>query len=237
MARFVIVAIGILLVFKFQVAVGQESPSRGDILRGAYGTHRANNDLVYYHLDIRVDPAEKSIAGKNTIKFRMLEDGNRIQIDLYDHFQIDRIVWRELELKFERELNAVLIDFPETLLKGTEQSIEFHYSGKPKSQGRFGGISFDADPQGRPWVTTACEGEGSSIWWPSKDQWRDEVETMDISIAVPSDLVNVSNGRFKSKEDLGDGYTRWNYHVSYPINSYNVSINVGKYETFAETLG
>ena len=31
-------------------------PTRTDILRGAYGPFRANNDLLYYHLDIRVDP-------------------------------------------------------------------------------------------------------------------------------------------------------------------------------------
>lgn len=60
---------------------------------------------------------------------------------------------------------------------------------------------------------------------------------MDISIAVPDELINVSNGRFLGKESLGDGYTRWNYRVNYPINSYNVSINVGKYVQFSETLG
>ena len=28
-----------------------------------------------------------------------------------------------------------------------------------------------------PGLYTACEGVGASIWWPNKDQWRDEVET------------------------------------------------------------
>src|SRR6185295_12025276 len=47
------------------------TPSRANILRGEYGRYRANNDLLYYHLDVRVDPAKKSIAGKNTIRFKM----------------------------------------------------------------------------------------------------------------------------------------------------------------------
>jgi hypothetical protein len=38
------------------------------------------------------------------------------------------------------------------------------------------------------------------------------------------------------KKDLGDGYTQWNWHVSYPINSYNVSINATEYVTFADKL-
>src|ERR1700709_2459020 len=54
-------------------------PTRDDLLRGAYGPFRANNDLLSYHLNIRVDPAAKTIGGTNTIRFRMLQDGKRIQ--------------------------------------------------------------------------------------------------------------------------------------------------------------
>ena len=58
------------------------APSRTEILRGEYGRYRANNDLLYYHLDIRVDPEKKYISGKNTIRFKMLKDDSRIQLDL-----------------------------------------------------------------------------------------------------------------------------------------------------------
>ncbi len=215
----------------------QQPPTQAEILRGQYGRFRANNDLLYYHLDIRVDPERKFIDGRNTIKFRMTSDDDRIQIDLYDHFEIERIVWNREELKYRRDGNAVFVEFPQNLPSGTEQTIVFYYRGSPQRKGRFGGIMFDRDPAGRPWITTSCEDVGSSFWWPGKDQWRDEVESMDISVAVPNELTNVSNGRFVDKVDLGDGYTQWNYHVSYPINSYNVSINVGNYVHFGETLG
>ena len=208
-------------------------PTRAQILRGAYGPYRVNNDLLYYHLDIRVDPVAKSIAGRNTIRFRMLEDGQRIQIDLTETLKVDRILLGATELKYQRDEGAVFIDFPQTLRKGQTYAIDFYYSGNPLAKGRFGGMSFEADPAGRPWIFTACEDDGSSIWWPSKDQWRDEVESMDISVAVPSELTDVSNGRFIAKTDLHDGYTRWDWHVSYPINSYAVALNIGKYEHFS----
>src|SRR5580698_4062376 len=57
-------------------------PTRYDFLRGAYGPYRANNDLLYYHLDIRVDPEKQFVSGKNTIRFKMLKPGKRIQLDL-----------------------------------------------------------------------------------------------------------------------------------------------------------
>jgi aminopeptidase N len=213
------------------------APTRGDLLRGQYGRYRANNDLLFYHLDVRVDPEKKSIAGKNTIRFRMLSDDTRIQLDLAANLSVDRIVLGSSPLKHERDLDTVYVDFPTTLRAGREYSIDFHYSGQPREQGRFGGLAFRKDAAGRHWITTACEDEGARIWWPNKDQWRDEVERMQISVSVPNDLVDVSNGRFMGKTDLGDGYTRWDWLVQYPINNYNVSLNIGRYEHFAGTFG
>ena len=214
------------------------APSRADLLRGEYGRYRANNDLLFYHLDVRVDPVKKTIGGTNTVRFKMLKDDTRIQLELYANLNVDKIVYGTTPIKYERDLNTVYIDFPETLKAGKTYSIDFHYSGAPQEQGRFGGITFKTDPAGKPWINTACEGESSSIWWPSKDQWRDEPdEGMEISASVPNDLVDVSNGMFQKKTDLGDGYTRWDWLVHYPINSYDVSLNIGNYVHFADKLG
>ena len=216
---------------------GAAIPSRFDILRGAYGAFRANNDLLYYHLDIRVDPEQKSIRGKNTIRFRMLQDGYADPTRPNDQLSIDKILLEQEPLKFERDSGAVFIDFPQMLRTGKVYSIEFYYSGHPLETGRFGGITFKKDPAGRTWINTACEETGASIWWPNKDQWRDEVEEMDISVAVPNGLTDVSNGHLVGKTDLGDGYTRWDWHVSYPINNYDVSLNIGEYVHYSDKLG
>jgi aminopeptidase N len=60
---------------------------------------------------------------------------------------------------------------------------------------------------------------------------------MDIRVSIPNDLIDVSNGRFIEKTDLGDGYTKWHYRVHYPINSYNVSVNITNYEHFSDKTG
>ena len=213
------------------------APTRLDVLRGEYGRYRANNDLLRYELDVRVDPEKKSISGKNAIRFKMLKDDTRIQLELYANYAIDKILMGATALKYERDHNTVYVDFPETLRAGRSYTIEFHYRGSPEEQGRFGGLAFRKDPAGRHWINTANEGEGSSVWWPSKDQWRDEPEGADIRVAVPNGLMDVSNGKFMGKTDLGDGYTRWDWRVHYPINSYNVSLNIGEYVQFSEKLG
>lgn len=238
-----------LIVF-FTIAIGSLSfagtpslhaqsahPTRANILRGEYGRYRSNNDLISYALDIRVDPEKKFISGKNTITFKMLTEDDRIQLDLYDNLNVDKITFVGSELKYSRDSGAVFVEFPQKLRAGRTYSIDFYYSGTPKTTGRFGGFSFSSDPKGRPWIFTACEGEGASIWWPNKDQWLDEVENMTLSVAIPNDLVDASNGRFVGKTALGNGYTRWDWKIDYPINNYNVSVNIGKYKHWSDKHG
>jgi aminopeptidase N len=237
-----------------RTAVPQTVPApkpvtHADMLRGEYGRYRANNDLLSYHLDIRVDPEKKFVTGKNTIRFKMLKDDTRIQLDLYDNLRVDKILFKGsgdrgqgsgsegTPLKFERDSGAVLIDYPQTLESGRTYTIDFYYSGTPQTIGRFGGFAFSTDPAGRPWIFTACEGEGASIWWPNKDQWKDEPESMRISVQIPNKLVDVSNGKFLGKTELGDGYASWDWLVQYPINNYDVSLNIGNYVHFDDRLG
>src|SRR5215475_10865203 len=105
---------------------GHGEPTRADILRGAYGPYRANNDLLFYHLDIRIDPERKFISGKNTIRFKMLKDDSRIQLDLAEPLKIDKILFSlpspglprlvgAVPLQYERDSGAVFVNFPETL--------------------------------------------------------------------------------------------------------------------------
>ena len=236
---FAVAAFVIALTAALPAQAPQEpaAPSRADILRGEYGPYRANNDLLSYRLDIRVDPVKQFLSGTNTIRFRMLKDDTRVQIDLYAYLNVDKILLGSTPLKYQRELNSVFIDFPQTLSSGRVYAIDFYYSGSPEPTARFGGITFKKDPAGRDWINTACEDVGASYWWPNKDQWRDEVENMEISVAVPNGLVDVSNGAFRGKTDLGDGYTRWDWQVHYPINNYDVALNIGAYEHFADRLG
>jgi aminopeptidase N len=215
--------------------------SGGDRLLGGYGPYRSNNDLLHYYLRVRVDPDKQFISGMNAIRFRMLEDGNCIQLDLVPTFSIDGISLEgshgaQIPLTYQRAGGrTIYIDFPRTLRKGQIYTVDFHYSGHPVEMGRFGGFVFRKDPMGRPLVNTACEEEGASVWWPNKDQWRDEVESMDMSVEAPRNLVEVSGGRFQGKTDLHDGFTRWDWKVQYPINNYDVSLNIGTYTHFSDT--
>lgn len=214
-----------------------EGNTRADSLRGTLTPVRSCYDVTYYHLNTRINPADRTIRGYNDIQFKVVAPSRRIQVDLFDNLKVDNISWNGATLPYSREANAVFIDFPEELKPGNTETIRFAYSGTPTVAVRppwDGGLSWAKDSQGNDWVAVSCQGLGASVWWPNKDHQTEEPDSMLISIEVPSALMDISNGRLRSTEDLGDGFTRYNWFVANPINNYDVTVNIGKYVHFGE---
>lgn len=221
-----------------QIAEPKTIFTHADTLRGSLSALRSCYDIKFYHLDVKFNIDQKFISGSNQFVFTATRDFTRLQFDLFANLKIDSILYHEKELPFTRERNAVFVTFPITLKKGLKDDFKVYYSGNPsiaKKGPRDGGITFEKDSLGNPFVATACEGPGASIWWPTKDQLADEVDSMLISISVPSKLKDVSNGHLRKVTDLKNGYTRYDWFVSSPINNYNVAANIANYTHFSES--
>ena len=80
---------------------------------------------------IEVFPKTKSIDGSNQIKFRVLAESSRMQIDLQTPLKIESVSHNQQTLKFTREGNVYWIDFPQPLPVGSTEIIEIKYSGEP----------------------------------------------------------------------------------------------------------
>jgi aminopeptidase N len=61
----------------------------------------------------------------------------------------------------------------------------------------------------------------------------DEVDSMLISVNVPKNLKNISNGRLRKVTSKKDQTTTYDWFVSNPINNYGVNINIGDYIGFS----
>ena len=234
--------LGLMLMAGTQVGHAQlmkakEIYTKADSLRGELTPLRTCYDIQYYHLDIKVDIDNKFISGSNEFKFKVVDRFNKLQFDLFDNLSVDKVVYKGKELPFTREYNAVFVTFPNFLEKGTEDSFTVFYSGNPIQATRApwdGGFDWKKDSKGKPWVATAVQGLGASVWWPNKDHQSDEVNGMMISVAVPNGVMNVSNGRLVKTEKLKGNYTKYHWKVDNPINNYNVALNIGDYAHFKE---
>ena len=219
-----------------QVVTNTREFTEADTLRGSLRAERAY-DVLKYNLQVKVDPEERYISGFNGITFKAEAKLPVMQVDLFKNMKVDSILFRGKKMDFNRRHNAVFIDLQPEVLHNEVDSIRFFYSGNPvvaKNAPWDGGFVFEKDEQGNPWVAVAVQGTGASLWYPNKDHQSDEPEEAFIGVAVPNELMNVSNGRFVSKEVLGDGYTRWNWKVENPINNYNIVVNIGNYVHFSD---
>jgi aminopeptidase N len=210
-----------------------------DSLRGSITKERAWWDLKYYHLDIKVNPADKTISGSNTIRYKVLNSYNRMQIDLQEPLKISKVTQDGKELKYQRDGNVFYFDLVAPQNVNEIKELTVFYDGKPKiavNPPWDGGITWSKDKNGKPFIASSCQGLGASVWWPNKDHMYDEVDDMLISVNVPKNLTDVSNGRLQSVTDMKDGTKTFNWYVSNPINNYGVNINIGDYVSFSEVF-
>ena len=218
-----------------QLGTNKKTFTQQDTLRGSITPERAWWDLNYYHLDIEVKPDDKYIAGKNTIRYKVLESQQVLQVDLQQPLKIEKVTQDGKELEFVTNGNAHFVNLIKKQSKGDFNEIIVHYSGNPKEAVRApwdGGFSWKRDDNGEHFVATSCQGLGASVWWPNKDHMYDEVDSMLISVKVPKGLTNVANGRLR-KLDKKTNTSHW--FVSNPINNYGVNVNIGDYVHFGET--
>jgi aminopeptidase N len=232
-------ALSVILLLISSLSFGQPTFTRSDSLRGYLYPERTAYDVVYYGLDVRIDPSDSSLTGSNTIFFRAMAEVSVIQLELFENMSIDRV---SLEgavapLPVEREGNSFFVTFPEQLMQGSLYTMTIEYHGRPQVAQRppwDGGFTYSSDAEGNPWVCVTCQGTGASLWWPNKDHQEDEPDSMMIAVTVPPGLQNVSNGRLRSTTLLDDDWTRFEWFISYPINNYNVTFNIGSFAHFTD---
>ncbi|HEX7367050.1 MAG TPA: M1 family metallopeptidase [Pelobium sp.] len=221
-----------------QLLAQKTTYSKADSLRGSLTSpYRTCYNINYYHLNVRINPVEKSISGSNLFKFTATTNFKTLQFDLFENLNIEKVLHHGKSLKFTRLYNAVFLTFEEEITKGKLDSFNVYYSGKPKIAKNApwdGGFVFDKTATKEDWIATACQGLGASSWWPNKDQQSDEVDSALISIAVPNRIIDVSNGRLIAKQDLKNGYTQYDWKVSNPINNYGIAVNAANYSHFSD---
>ncbi len=226
-----------LLAQHHELLTKKEVFTHADTLRGSVTPQRAWWDLTYYDLRVTIHIQDSSLSGSNLIQYRVLRSYPVMQIDLMEPLILDSVVQDHRKLSFRRDGNAFFVTLQSAQRPGSIRSLRAFYHGKPIVARRppwDGGILWVKDQQGNPWVEVTCQGMGASVWFPNKDQQYDEPDSANIRITCPDSLVDVSNGRLRSRVENGDGTATFDWFVSCPINNYDITMNVGKYVHFGD---
>jgi aminopeptidase N len=258
--------IGFTQLATAQLMAKKETFTHADTLRGSLNPNRDWWDVLYYRITVKPDFAKKMIEGEVMLLFKVIKDGNTMQIDLQAPLIVDSIdaVYNEKhyrieKISFKQENNTVILSAPYAFKKGTEDMIFIKYHGKPKEAIRppwDGGWIWRKDAKGNPWMSVACQGLGASAWYPCKDYQGDEPDYgASLTMIVPDTLVAVANGRLvKSEKSIVNSersiinksntsftthnspFTSYTWEVKNPINNYLIIPSIGKYVNFTDTL-
>lgn len=224
----------------FDVEVGEDLKiitQPKDTLQGSLRNERSCYDVRFYEITIRIDADDRSISGNTDIYFEVIDTTKKIQVDLFDIYDILSLKMGEVPLKYDRLYNAIFIETETTLLPGEQHIMSIEYSGTPieaPSPPWNGGFVWKRYKR-KHWVGVACEHLGASSWWPNKDHLSDKPDSVRINVQVPAGYMGISNGDLESTSDLGDGYKNFEWFVEYPINNYNITLYMGDFVNFNET--
>jgi aminopeptidase N len=229
-----LVLCGLALVAAGALRAQEPAFTRADTLRGSNTPERAWWDVTFYDLHVRIDPADSTVQGWNAIRYRITGRPREMQVDLQVPMEVDSIVQSGRAVRWRRDGNVLLLAVGRGKV-GSTGTVTVYYHGRPrvaKNPPWDGGLIWAQDPEGAPWISTACQGLGASVWWPTKDIQSDEPDSQRIALTVPDSLQAVANGRLRSVEPEGDGWTTYEWFVTNPINNYDVAAYIGRYAPY-----
>lgn len=215
--------------------------------------YRTCYDVKWYSLWIDFPSdlfKKKSITGLVTIKSVATANFDTLQIDLAENMNLETVYFIGYgkrsgitdSLHFYRDKGAVFVIMKQTIEKGELFVLDVAYNGEPgeaKKAPWEGGFVRAEDDLKKPWWGVACQTNGASSWWPCKDVMNDEPDSVFISLSVPLGFKAISNGKLMSETDITGpnviGSTNFHWHISYPINIYNITFYIGNYKLLHDT--
>lgn len=170
--------------------------------------------------DALVQPnfTEKSISGKVTYEFEVLQSIDTIRIDAFN-IDFTNVLINSKEIKFKNTGIALLLF--EGFTKG-KNTVSFSYSAKPKQTLYFTGE--DEDLQ----IWTQGQGKNTSHWLPSFDDVNEKV-IFNVSVVFDENYQVITNGVNKNLCTQEGEEILWSNKMQKPMSSYLVMLTIGNF--------
>ena len=196
-------------------------------------------DVLHYDLQVTIDPTRKYLSGKNTITARSLSHLPSFLCHLDEALTVTAVTVNQETAPFHQADGEIEVDLSHPLASGAEFKVTIEYAGHPPTSDNApwkGGFVWQKTRAGKPWIGVTCQGEGGDLWWPCKDDPADEPDRgMSIQVTAPKALKTLTNGRLLGYRENDDETATSTWAVSYPINTYLVTLNIGPYEPVYDT--
>jgi len=170
--------------------------------------------------DALVQPnfTEKSISGKVTYEFEVLQPIDTIRIDAFN-IDFTNVLINSKEIKFKSTGKALSLF--EGYTKG-KNTVSFSYSAKPKQTLYFTGEGEDLQ------IWTQGQGKNTSHWLPSFDDVNEKV-IFNVRVVFDENYQVITNGVNKNPCTQEGEEILWSNKMQKPMSSYLVMLAIGNF--------
>jgi aminopeptidase N len=215
----------VLFASTASAAPGAGAPGLGD----SYYPLDGNGGYDVSHYDIRISytPNVDLVSGTTTINAVATQDLTQFNLDFF--LQTKSVRVNNAPATFKSTPDGELVVTPNrTLTKGTNLTIVVSYTDSPSNPTylRYGFNDWIRTPDG---ALATNEPQIAPFWYPANDHPTDKA-TFDVSVAVPQGFEVLSNGVLTSRQTQGNGFIRWNWRSTKPMNTYSAFMAVGQFD-------
>ncbi|MBI5364074.1 MAG: M1 family metallopeptidase [Planctomycetes bacterium] len=211
---------------------------------------RTDYDVLAYRLDLDLDPEARAIDGVVGIEARVVAPTlDALVFDAGDALELraaaelgaalDALSAKaNVALEFTRGERSVTVKLTRARKAGDVVRVALQWRGKPGAKDGFEGVHWKTTRDGKPWFSVACQGVGSSWWWPGKDSFwhpEDKPERTWIDATVPKGLFAVANGRLVGRAVDGERET-FHWVHEYPCETYAITLDAAPYVVVEQKL-
>ena len=191
-------------------------------------------DITHQKLELNVNPENYYISGTVTSRFVPNQTLQTIVFDLSHQLTVTKVMQGNGVATFTQANNELVITLPQQVVSGTQGEVVITYKGVPPAANE---AFTKSHHSGTPIIWTLSEPFGARDWWPCKQSLNDKVDSIDIYLTTPDDMVAVANGLEQSQVNHNNGTKTTHFKHNYPIPAYLVAIAVTNYQIYNQMAG
>ncbi len=189
-------------------------------------------DTVHVRLDLTVDFARRTVAGRCTTLVRAFRDGvRRLEFDAVN-LKVSGVSVDGKGCRHRLGAGTLTVTAPRGLSAGQEASVVVRYRVvKPQA-----GLHFvhpgPHNPKNPVQVWSQSQPEDARYWYPCHDSPQEKT-TSEVRVTVPKGFVAVSNGALVEEAHAGNQST-FHWKMGQPHSIYLISLAAGRFASISE---
>ncbi len=188
-------------------------------------------DMRHLALSVEIFPEQRALSAVAHLHLNLgTEHQPRTTLHLSKALTVKGVTVDGRSLSFVHQNDRLQLRWPKPRRGLVEVVIQ--YQGKPPAAKRppwQGGFVWARTPDGKPWISLACQIEGAGLWLPVSGVFSDKIDSLELRVTAPKPLFCAANGRLVAVNEVADERRTFVWQHSYPIIPHNISLNFADY--------